>query len=511
FAGQHETRLIPEDEDFIDPDEGASRVLAEFEYGLRPGFSVATSYAHLPINGEQRDQISLGLRGQYRGVFARLDTAKDADDGDAWELALLTKLGPADISLSHARFNDLLSERTLRQGAGLQSLSNLRLGLPLTWAGRSFLYNSFTAEYAEFEDNREWLELSHRASFRLWRVAVSHKLDYRKLEDGLSNSATTNGSLRLSGRVGRRHYLQLNSNYQLRPQRKLLGISISSNTRLNEHWNLRLDASRSYGDTEENRFMAGISHRGRRATWGLGAGYSDRNGALFNANLSFSFGRNPANSGWLLDSRSLARTGLIHARSYVDQNNNGQHDPHEPGVAEAEFLSRGDGQQTDANGHITLNGYGSYQPAPLRLDETSLQDPFWIATHEGYNVVTRPGRVTTVDYSVVPTGEVDGMVYLIDGDESQAVANVLLLLTAEGQRYSTRSTYDGFFLFERIPPGRYLLSIDNTQLTGKGLSASAPIEVVIKEAGDVGGNHNMHISRMRNELLARIPNEASIQ
>lgn len=86
----------------------------------------------------------------------------------------------------------------------------------------------------------------------------------------------------------------------------------------------------------------------------------------------------------------------------------------------------------------------------------------------------------SADFPVALTGEIDGTVYLEEGDERRAAAGVELeLVAADGEVAARcRSQFDGFYLFERISPGRYTLRQAGEQAARLGLGLE-PREVEI--------------------------------
>jgi hypothetical protein len=119
-AGRHEERLVPaEFDDRQDQAEGASRLLMELEYGLSDAFSIAAAAARVPVReDEERDYLSLGLRGQALGVFGRLDLARDLAGGWAAQATAQTRFDALNVVVQHARFFDYTSEEVLRSGPG---------------------------------------------------------------------------------------------------------------------------------------------------------------------------------------------------------------------------------------------------------------------------------------------------------------------------------------------------------------------------------------------------------
>jgi hypothetical protein len=108
----------------------------------------------------------------------------------------------------------------------------------------------------------------------------------------------------------------------------------------------------------------------------------------------------------------------------------------------------------------------------VSIDESTLPDPFLMPRGKGLVVTPRPGVAAVVELAVSPTGEVEGEILAANG---RAVPGVELELVGLDGQVAARamSEYDGFFLFERVPYGRYKLKM------------AASSEQVLGPAGDL--------------------------
>ncbi len=81
-------------------------------------------------------------------------------------------------------------------------------------------------------------------------------------------------------------------------------------------------------------------------------------------------------------------------------------------------------------------------------------------------ILPRPGKVQSIDFPVVITGEIDGTVYLLEQDKKRGIGNALIeLVDAQGKVVSTaRSADDGYYIIPAVPPGHYLVRISPEQI-----------------------------------------------
>jgi len=207
-------------------------------------------------------------------------------------------------------------------------------------------------------------------------------------------------------------------------------------------------------------------------------GEAASNGAVavgFNLNFSLDSSRR----GLTLSRQPLATAGAVRATVFRDFNDNGRRDSGEP-VEKGALIATGARlaeRTTDAQGHVLIAGLTNYVPIAVGIDTTSLGDPM-LAPKKALQVVTpRPGIAADVDIALVSAGDIEGAVVKDGGEGFEGLE--LELVDASGKIVSTtRSDYDGFFLFERVAYGHYVVrvSADSARIarvaTQLGLTAS---------------------------------------
>ena len=113
---------------------------------------------------------------------------------------------------------------------------------------------------------------------------------------------------------------------------------------------------------------------------------------------------------------------------------------------------------TDVRGETIVDGLEPFQPKLIGIDAGALPDPMVQPALPGMVLVPRPGIVATIDLPLVGASDVDGTRVREGGGTIEGVD--LELLDLEGRAVArTRSDFDGFFLFERVPYGRYTVRI----------------------------------------------------
>jgi hypothetical protein len=150
---------------------------------------------------------------------------------------------------------------------------------------------------------------------------------------------------------------------------------------------------------------------------------------------------------------------------------------------------------TDANGEVIVDGLEPFQPVLIGVDGSSLPDPLVQPSTPGMVMTPRPGVPMTIEIPLVSTGDVDGTLVRSGGGSLEGVD--LELVDAEGRVLArTRSDFDGFFIFEGVPYGRYSVRIAR-------LSAeAAKLDTVLAGVALVGENTpSVHLGAVAAEVM----------
>ena len=133
-----------------------------------------------------------------------------------------------------------------------------------------------------------------------------------------------------------------------------------------------------------------------------------------------------------------------------------------------------------------ISGLGDGRPTQVSMMTDTLPDPYLSPVKPGVEVVPRPGRTHVAMFPVATVSELEGKAYFARAGGKRAVSNVQLQLIDEKNDViaSAKTEYDGYFLMERVPPGRYRLRIDPDQATRLGIRLAQPVPV---KAGADGG------------------------
>jgi hypothetical protein len=181
-----------------------------------------------------------------------------------------------------------------------------------------------------------------------------------------------------------------------------------------------------------------------------------------------------------LSRRPLAQAGEVEAIVYRDLNDNGVRDPGEP-LEKGAVVTTGSTQgekPTNARGSVLVGGLAPFEPIAVGVDVTSLADPMLVPKTALQVVVPRPGVPAAVQIGLVGGGDIEGALVKNGGLGLEGVD--LELVDGSGKVVAmTRTDFDGFFLFERVAYGDYIVRVSTSSAAAARISADLKVHVVI--------------------------------
>jgi hypothetical protein len=142
--------------------------------------------------------------------------------------------------------------------------------------------------------------------------------------------------------------------------------------------------------------------------------------------------------------------------------------------------------KTDARGRYATWSVLPYQTLAVALDTAAMADPSWAPARGDSLLRPSPHLFSRVDFPLVRTREVAGMLVPAAGVEAPAGVTVEVVRRGTGQVVETARTFsDGEFYFGRVLPGEYELRIAESSLRAlRAAAEGAPIHFTVSPAGD---------------------------
>ncbi|PAL21564.1 carboxypeptidase-like regulatory domain-containing protein [Sphingopyxis sp. GW247-27LB] len=423
------------------------------ERGLDARTSVA-GYAHsLMIENVRRNYGEAALRRSIGPSLLEVAASYADDRAAAARLSWLAAFGETYVRADAMRgWGGFVSDRFFGGVTGLYSLS---LDQPVK-LGRSVLPLHLDLSRTERASGIASLDASARASASFRAMTFTGQLDWSRshVPFGPDPPDSLTASLLANARIGR---------IRLRGEARVALAGASADSRLTAiaewsgkgeaEWRAELGYDKGLG-----RASAGLGYTRRFKRLqlsGFGEMASDGSVAA-SLSLAFSFGPDPARGGWRMSSEKLGGRGQVLADVFMDDNGDGVRQPGEAAVARVP-LTAGNAYvdaATDADGRAVIDGLEPFRPLLIGIDAGSLPDPYVQPALPGVVVTPRPGVATRVALPMSAAGEIEGVAMRAGGNAIEGLS--LELVDAEGRvRATALSEFDGYFLFESVPYGRY--------------------------------------------------------
>ncbi len=460
------------------PDDGENRFVLQAEHGINETLSLGAGLASLSVDGQRRHYGNANLQGSFFGMLGQIDAALSDNGGLALGGRLQTRVGDWSFFGEQSFFEDFHSEQSDNASVSghLRSRTSLRANghLPDIGLGHQPLSATLSHEVAE---EGEWQTSAFgrvSAVARPFNFALSSTTRLYSDRDTQSEArllvGTLLGDFRLRGEIG----------VDVAPAPAFDQVVLSADWRIDDDFGARFGLRHNSGERETTSATVGLNYQFEHFALGLNVD-GDTDGQ-YNARLglSFSFGHDPGRDSIAVRARPFARYGAVSAQAFLDSDNDGNFDPGEQVVEGAGFsgprLPRD--ARTDESGNSFIVGLEPYRATEIGLNEATLEDPFWASARPPVQVVTRPGTTTRLLFPVIETGEVDGTVVVgsTGGGALRPGGGLRVSLRDAAGRLvaETVTAYDGYYFFDRIPYGRYLLVLDPQQLRELGYAAVPP-------------------------------------
>jgi hypothetical protein len=180
--------------------------------------------------------------------------------------------------------------------------------------------------------------------------------------------------------------------------------------------------------------------------------------------------------------RTIASTGTagVHGRVFYDHDGDGIFGPGDEPAADVVVLAGPVATRTRDDGTFSTFGVAPWERMAVRLDTLRIPDPAWSPAQPQLLVRPTPNMSVRVDFPLVATREVLGVIRGGEGIATVGGIRVTLTRATDGAEFTTLTFSDGEYYFSRLPPGRYTLTLSEAALAAlQARVEPADIEVVV--------------------------------
>ncbi|GGD55546.1 hypothetical protein GCM10011357_08950 [Lacimicrobium alkaliphilum] len=488
--------LLGVSEDTQDLTQRGVDASAVYDYGVSDWLSVGVGSSFFePELGDTQQQYSLrtnvvvGDIGLYNATYKL-----DKDNRANFSQNFRTRIGQTSWSLGY-RHNEILDEERRDTGSGDTEVITLRM------TGRLFHDLAFPLSYenryqqVQFENGKKTEQIQNILGINSRYGSVTNALIMQRGEGTGDQEENTSdedwdlgGSLSYKNRFGKA-FTRFFMNYRIEPFSELSSVGSAVTFPITSYLKSEFRYSHSL-QTDEDQYDLRLNWLGDTFTLSGLLNYDTGNDWSVSLNARMSLGYESELGRFFASGRSLSQSGSLSVRVYEDSNLDKQYTQGEPVLddVEVEAVQAYRRERTDASGVAVLKALPNHRRTDIVIDKASLPDFTLTPVDPGFSVNGRKGLIQHVDIAVVRAGELDGVIYLKDeqGVESPAPRMRINLVNMQGDVVaSTRSEFDGYYLFDSIMPGDYQLQIDSALLSRRSLRQKTKKQLIVSNRGDL--------------------------
>lgn len=492
IEGQTKKNATPNNSD------GLNRGFAELGYGLTDNTSIVANFLKAPVATtatESSDFGGLSLRTSIGGVVIRLDNVRNLEDKkDAQELSLQTTFFD-DYSLSSVfdRYSkEYVSESNPVNSDPLLNKINIRLDGPLKIPFSSFPARISVTEIQEnYNSGNSRNDLETEVSLGLTRkLGITENIKYVN-----DQRITTEDKNKITGRT-LLSYLYSDSlsfrgtiSYNIQPSTELSSADVTSSYNFGDQYNWSFSVSHQFANNTQSdatRYTSNLTKTFEKFMLSLGLNYQDNDNYGMNVNLSTSFGYDTKNNIGVVSGIPLANSGAVAAKVFLDDNNNGVYDEGEDPLSGVEVIANsGRKIKTDEHGVALITNINATGVTKVSVNSDSLPDPFLLVRVKTIKIISHSGTINNIYFPVSRVGEISG--YVVNEKTPGTInpaSNVEFELIDKNNDkvfQTVKSGYDGYYIFEMIPFGKYQVRVSPDQERRIGFAATPGVNIELNK------------------------------
>jgi hypothetical protein len=469
-------------------DKNNPQFSGRYEAQISPTMTAGIGASSVTRDDDRKNYVSASAARSFGSVLANLEAGYDMDGAVAaslggrfriWDQAIGGSVTYMGEDYGAVNGNTIQSNYTIVSNAG--GLIYQTDGFRVNYDGRS--------EYRFFDDGSKTFDSTLGVNASIQGLAhVGQSFHSIRQEDALGNDEKSlEGSTTVRGAVlGNR--VRAGVNYRIKPDYETDNYFMNVTRRLTR--DVQANAQVEY--EPEDKYKKGqvsVSWNAGPVVLSPSMTYDSNNtlGAYLNVGTALS--RDPASGKVAFSARPLSNSGGFSAFVFLDKDGDMQFtegkDEPLPNVSVSAIHAQRYAM-TDEEGHAFIYDLPNGRLTDVFVDENSFDDPFWLPAFNGVSVLPRPGYTAQATFPVHVAGEIDGTVRVRrpDGSAAPLRSVTLSLYNGEGRKVREAVTApDGFYVFDRVPPGKYMMLISDTDAKRYKLSRAQPQEIVIGYEG----------------------------
>ena len=453
---------------------GKSRHFIETAYGMTVNSSILVNYAEIPLEEdvEHHRYGSLGLRVSLGRLYGKFSVVRDLDTGSkSFQSFLQTKISHYNLSATLDNFEkDFISDKRI-SSVGMSSKLITKLDGPIFLP---FIKKSVRFSLTRTEEKYSSASSSGNSGSRIinsgnFSFAILSKLKFSQTFDSTKDkrnrgSNLDRGTSSLNFRLNSKFNLRSSLNFETKPKKKLTAHTVNANFAVGKDLIVGLTSNHQFATLNtksSTEYGLNLSKNFKNFILSLGSRYSSRRKSI-NLDLSFSVGVDTTNHELEMSGKSMARSGSALVRVFLDENGNESYDEGEMPIEGVEINVSGTNRKfhTKDTGAVFIANLPVDSKATIKMLNNT--DHFnWAPLHPVIKLQSHEGSFAEVDFPISIIGTIEGFVKINMNDKIKSLSDVALeLVNLRGDLIQElKTSYDGYFYFDKVPIGHYKLRI----------------------------------------------------
>lgn len=425
-------------------------------HGITRSLTAFGSISKLPTDQGEKKYATAGVMASIGKDLAQAEIYKEVSGGHALDLRYATQIMGVRLNMQSAFFRNFESPDAGVRNSAKTFEGELRANTNIPLPFKKSMGLQVNVKQTENKNSLPFTKLDTSQSISFGGLRFTHQTD-----SSFNDYVHTNSTGKISATVRMKQWqFRSQLDYNIYPDYELSSANADVRYTDKDGFSAAVNAQHSfltsdYGGGLQFGYDFGKVLSSFDVRWARDQGFE------FTLRASSSLGPYGKDGRYIIDSRKLSRATPVQGRVFLDRDGDkkfseGDEPIQDAGIAIAQH---GTGEQTDADGIVTVFNGGTKDIVNIEANRSYLTDPYHVPATEGYSTVPRMGSMPIFDFPIVETGAVDGTVTRENG--SPIPGMTLQLINEAGEiLQTTESAYDGFYTFEFVPQGTYTVRAD---------------------------------------------------
>ncbi len=483
-----ETNVYQKNNAYNDELKGSPKVVFKYNKVINNIIAYA-GFTRRKIHNKQKVFFGYGLTSIVNNFLIDANSAIDSQANTATQINIRRDFLGWNTSLN----GTFKSKNYITRESGISETLNVSSNIQKSFLLRdksriSLLAN---ASYKKNAENNDTIEGRIGVGYQKGQYNVSNNILIRKKlgQESVSNNIITN-TFSTRANFGK-YFFRSGLTYNIDPMANIEQYFIQANyyQSLKFSSDLRLDYK---PQNDLIKVRLGMNYINNYFTTSPFVELNNQQELYAGVNLNFNLIDTPHSATPQMTNRKSIGSGLVSSFVYHDKNGNNTYDESDIPLQDVSVKSMNIKRNisTDSDGYALINNLPETRVTDIKIDNSTLPDPFMLSATEGSSVFPTSGGLIELDFPVHMSGEIDGTVFLEDKKgKIEPIRGAEILLYSIGakseKKKHVRASYDGFYVASRVKPGKYIMMVSNR--TGKKYKASLPLPrlVEISYSGDI--------------------------